>query len=71
MLCTSYYPARYSCGITFGDEDYIVTYAMAVSFGKLEEFDTANGKDWVQYIEQMEHFFWPMTLKILQSNDQF
>ena len=30
---------------------------MAVSFGKLEEFDTANGDDWVQYIERMEHHF--------------
>lgn len=30
---------------------------MAVSFGKLEEFDTANGDDWVQYIERMEHYF--------------
>ena len=30
---------------------------MAVSFGKLEEFDTANGDDWVQYIEHMEHYF--------------
>ena len=30
---------------------------MAVSFGKMEEFDTANGEDWVQYIERMEHYF--------------
>ena len=30
---------------------------MAVSFGKLEEFDTANGDDWVQYNERMEHYF--------------
>ena len=30
---------------------------MAVSFGKLEEFDTVDGDDWVQYIERMEHFF--------------
>ena len=30
---------------------------MAVYFGKLEEFDTANGDDWVQYIERMEHYF--------------
>ena len=30
---------------------------MAVSFGKLEEFDTANDDDWVQYIEHMEHYF--------------
>ena len=30
---------------------------MAVSFGKLEEFDTASGDDWVQYIERMEHYF--------------
>ena len=30
---------------------------MAVSFGKLDEFDTANGDDWVQYIERMEHYF--------------
>jgi len=52
-----FHQAHYSGVITFGDEDYIVTYAMAVSFGKLEEFDTANGEDWVQYIERMEHFF--------------
>ena len=30
---------------------------MAVSFGKLEEFETANSDDWVQYIERMEHCF--------------
>ena len=30
---------------------------MALSFGKLEEFDTANGDDWVQYTERMEHYF--------------
>ena len=29
----------------------IVTYVMSVSYGKLEEFDTANGEDWVKYIE--------------------
>jgi len=28
---------------------------MAATFGKLEEFDTASGKDWVQYIERMEY----------------
>ena len=31
------------------------TYKMAATFGKLEEFDTASGKDWVQYIERMEY----------------
>ena len=30
---------------------------MAVSLGKLEEFDTAYGDDWVQYIERVEHYF--------------
>ena len=30
-----------------------VTYVMAVSFSKSEEFYTANGEDWVHYIEQM------------------
>ena len=30
---------------------------MAVCFGKMEEFNTANGDDWVQYIERMEHYF--------------
>ena len=30
---------------------------MAVSFGKLDEFNTANSDDWVQYIERMEHYF--------------
>ena len=30
---------------------------MAVSFGKLEEFDTTNGDEWVQYIEHMEYYF--------------
>ena len=40
-----------------GDEEAFRLYAMAISFGKLEEFDTANGDDWVQYIERMEHYF--------------
>ena len=31
--------------------------AIVVSFGKLEELDTANSDDWVQYIEHMEHYF--------------
>ena len=31
--------------------------AIAVSFDKLEEFDTTNGDDWVQYIKRMEHYF--------------
>ena len=30
---------------------------MAVMFGKLEEFDMATGKDWIQYIERMEYYF--------------
>ena len=30
---------------------------MAISFGKLEEFDTANDDEWVQYIEHMEYYF--------------
>ena len=40
-----------------GDEEVFRINAMAVSFSKLEEFDTANGDDWVQYIERMEHYF--------------
>ena len=40
-----------------GDKKVFRLYAMAISFGKLEEFDTANGDDWVQYIECMEHYF--------------
>ena len=40
-----------------GNEDLFRITAMAVYFGKLEEFDTANGDDWVQYIERMEHYF--------------
>ena len=28
-----------------------------LSFSKLEEFDTANGDDWVQYIERLKHYF--------------
>ena len=48
---------------------------MAVSFGKLEEFDTANGDDWVQYevqyIERMNITFWQMKLRTRQSNTQF
>ena len=40
-----------------GDEEVFQLYAIAISFGKLEEFDTANGDDWVQYIEHMEHYF--------------
>ena len=30
---------------------------MAVSFSKLEEFDTTNSDDWVQYNECMGHYF--------------
>ena len=30
---------------------------MAAMFGKLEEFDMATGKDWIQYIERMEYYF--------------
>ena len=30
---------------------------MATMFGKLEEFDMATGKDWIQYIERMEYYF--------------
>ena len=30
---------------------------MATMFGKIEEFDTATGKDWIQYIERMEYYF--------------
>ena len=30
---------------------------MTVMFGKLEEFDMATGKDWIQYIERMEYYF--------------
>ena len=30
---------------------------MAATFGKLEEFDTATGEDWTQYIERMEYYF--------------
>ena len=30
---------------------------MVATFGKLEEFDTATGEDWVQYIERMQYYF--------------
>ena len=30
---------------------------MAITFGKLEEFDMATGEDWVQYIERMQYYF--------------
>ena len=30
---------------------------MAVTFGKLEEFDTATGEDCIQYVERMEYYF--------------
>ena len=30
---------------------------MAAMFVKLEEFDMATGKDWIQYIERMEYYF--------------
>ena len=30
---------------------------MSATFGKLEEFDTAIGEDWIQYIERMEYYF--------------
>ena len=28
-----------------------------MTFGKLEEFDTATGEDWIQYVERMEYYF--------------
>ena len=40
-----------------GDEDLFRITVMAVYFDEFEEFDTANGNDWVQYIERMEHYF--------------
>ena len=30
---------------------------MGTTFGKLEEFDTATGEDWIEYIERMEYYF--------------
>ena len=30
---------------------------MVAMFGKLEEFDMATGKDWIQYIGRMEYYF--------------
>ena len=30
---------------------------MAATFGKLEEFDTTAGEDWIQYVERMEYYF--------------
>ena len=30
---------------------------MAISFGKLEEFDTAKCDDWVQYTEPVKYYF--------------
>ena len=41
---------------------------MAVSFGKLEEFDTTNSDDWVQYIECMENYF--LANKITDASKQ-
>ena len=42
--------------------------AMAVSFSKLEEFDTTNSDDQVQYIKHMEHYF--LTNKITDALKQ-
>ena len=39
---------------------------MAAMFGKLEEFDTATGEDWIQYIERMEYYF--QANKITEGN---
>ena len=30
---------------------------MAAMFGKLEKFDMATGKDWIQYIKRIEYYF--------------
>ena len=30
---------------------------MAATFGKLEEFDTLTGEDWIQYIERTQYYF--------------
>ena len=51
-----------------GNEKVFQINAMAVSFGKLEEFDTANSDDWVQYIEHMEHYF--LTNEITDASKQ-
>ena len=55
--CDHYNPCGTITLPHIGDEKVFRLYAMAISFGKLEEFDTANGDDWVQYIERMEHYF--------------
>lgn len=40
-----------------GDENCYETCVVTASFDKLEEFDNANGKDWVPHIKCMEHYF--------------
>ena len=41
---------------------------MAISFGKLKEFDTANSDDWVQCIKRMEHYI--LANKIADASKQ-
>ena len=50
-------PSRIFTLSYIGNEEVFQINVMAVSYGKLEEFDTANSDDWVQYIECMEHYF--------------
>ena len=38
---------------------------MSATFGKLEEFDTAIGEDWIQYIERMEYSRGPTLAEIV------
>ena len=42
---------------------------MAATFGKLKEFDTATGEDWVQYIERMQYYF--QANKIMEDNTKW
>ena len=46
-------------------------HLMAVSFGKLEDYDMANGYDWVQYIERVEHNLLANDIMNASSNVQF
>ena len=46
---------QYQDATLTGDEDNS-QYAMAVTFGRIEEFDGAK-EDWSQYEERLGHFF--------------
>ena len=69
VLCNNHFYSLWTITLPhIGNEEVFQINAMAVSFGKLEEFNTTNGDEWVQYIECMEHYF--LVNKITDTSKQ-